>query len=176
MATQQKTAAVLESEFGLTFSKPWGAYWIAMLRLLVGYWFLHAGWTKIVEEGGFSAAGYLEFAAQGTLMEGVVAPFSSGLGLELVNIAIPFGEFAIGLGLLVGLLVRAAAFFGGVLMVFFYTINADWAHGMVNGDLFGLLLFGTLLVFGAGRVLGLDAIVERTELVQNNRWLRYLLG
>jgi thiosulfate dehydrogenase [quinone] large subunit len=37
------------------------------------------------------------------------------------------------------------------------------------------LLFG-LGALGAGRILGLDARLERTSLVQNNRWLRYLLG
>lgn len=176
MATTQYTERLFESDVGFEFSKPWAAYWMAFLRLIVGYWFFHAGYTKIVEEGGFSAAGYLEFAAVGTIMEPVVAPFTSGIALDFVNIMIPWGEFAIGLGLLVGAFVRLAAFFGSLLMVFFYTINAGWGHGMVNGDLFGLLLFGTLIVFGAGRVFGLDAYLEQTRFVQNNKWLRYFLG
>jgi thiosulfate dehydrogenase [quinone] large subunit len=52
---------------------------------------------------------------------------------------IPVGETLIGLGLIVGGLVRLASFFGGVLMVFFYLGNASWSHGFVNGDLMGLL-------------------------------------
>jgi thiosulfate dehydrogenase [quinone] large subunit len=168
MATTQRNTELFGTDVEFAFSRPWGAYWMVLLRLLVGYWFLHAGWTKIVESGGFDASGYLQFAATGTLLESVVAPFTSGVGLEFVNLAVPFGEFAIALGLLVGLLVRTAAFFGGLLMAFFYTINASWSHGLVNGDLFGLLLFVTVAVFGAGRVLGLDAVVERTRLVRNN--------
>jgi thiosulfate dehydrogenase [quinone] large subunit len=61
-------------------------------------------------------------------------------------------------------------------MVFFYLGNASWAHGLVNGDLMGLLLFVTLGVLGAGRVLGLDAYLEDVEFVQQNRALKYLLG
>jgi len=61
-------------------------------------------------------------------------------------------------------------------MFFFYFGNAGWANGFVNGDLFGLLLFVTIIVFGAGRVFGIDAVLERTAPVRNNQWLRYVLG
>jgi thiosulfate dehydrogenase [quinone] large subunit len=61
-------------------------------------------------------------------------------------------------------------------MTFFYLGNADWAHGYVNGDLMGLVLFVTVGVFAAGRIAGVDAYLEQTEFVRNNRVLRYLLG
>jgi thiosulfate dehydrogenase [quinone] large subunit len=38
-----------------------------------------------------------------------------------------------------------------------------------------MLLFG-LGAIGAGRILGLDAAIEETDLVRNNAWLRYILG
>ena len=36
-------------------------YWVVALRLITGYWILHAGWTKFAFVAGepFSAAGYL---------------------------------------------------------------------------------------------------------------------
>jgi len=40
----------------------------------------------------------------------------------------------------------------------------------------GLLLFVTLLVFGAGRYYGIDAVLERLALVENYPRLGYLLG
>ena len=40
----------------------------------------------------------------------------------------------------------------------------------------GLMLFVTVGVFAAGRIMGLDAYLEDTEFVQNNRALRHLLG
>jgi thiosulfate dehydrogenase [quinone] large subunit len=60
-------------------------------------------------------------------------------------------------------------------MVFFYLGNADWTHGLVNGDLFGLVLFVTLATFGAGRILGLDAYIEEMDLGKS-RLAKFLLG
>jgi|GEM_PF-3790796 hypothetical protein len=40
----------------------------------------------------------------------------------------------------------------------------------------GLLLFAIVGVFAAGRVLGVDAVIEETAIVQQRPWLRYLLG
>ncbi|GAB3671092.1 DoxX family protein [Halopiger thermotolerans] len=152
-------------------------YALVLIRLVVGYWFLHAGWTKFAFVAGepFDAAGYLANA------ETPIAPlFEFVVGtpwlLEFTNVMIPVGEFLIGLGLVLGALVRLAAFFGGVLMTLFYLGNADWAHGYVNGDLLGLLMFVLVGVFAAGRLLGVDAYLEETEFVKRRPWLRYLLG
>lgn len=50
-------------------------------------------------------------------------------------------------------------------------------HGFVVNDtmVYMALLFG-LGSWGAGRILGLDSKIEETEIVQNNEWLKYLLG
>jgi thiosulfate dehydrogenase [quinone] large subunit len=60
-------------------------------------------------------------------------------------------------------------------MVFFYLGNAAWSHGLVNGDLLGLLAFVTLGVLGAGRVLGLDAYIEDMD-IGSSRPMKYVLG
>ncbi len=152
-------------------------YWTVALRIVTGYWFLHAGLDKLLAAEPFSAAGYLANAPAASPLSGFFG-WAAGTPwlLEFTNFMIPVGETLIGLGLVVGALVRLAAFFGGVLMVFFYLGNADWAHGYVNGDLMGLMLFVTVGVFAAGRIMGLDAYLEDTEFVKNNRALRYLLG
>jgi thiosulfate dehydrogenase [quinone] large subunit len=62
------------------------------------------------------------------------------------------------------------------MMFFFYFGGEHWRRGLVNGDLFGLLLFLTIIFVGAGRVLGIDAYIETTGVVENRTWLRYLLG
>jgi thiosulfate dehydrogenase [quinone] large subunit len=51
------------------------------------------------------------------------------------------------------------------------------AHGWVVDDhaVYAALLFG-LGAIGAGRIVGLDAYIEDLDVVQNNGWLRYLLG
>jgi len=152
-------------------------YLLLAVRLITGYWFLHAGWTKFAFVAGepFDATGYLANADSPIAwLFGYVA--ETPWLLEFTNVMIPTGEFLIGVGLILGALTRLAAFFGGVLMVLFYLGNADWAHGYVNGDLLGLLLFAIVGVFATGRLLGVDAVLEDTDIVAQRPWLRYLLG
>ncbi|QGN06342.1 DoxX family membrane protein [Halorhabdus sp. CBA1104] len=174
MANTEVDTTLFGTDVSYEIDGRWLAYFTFLLRAVVGYWFFHAGITKIID--GFSAEGYLKFAADYTIMEPIVSPFASGIGLEFANFMIPVGETLIGLGVLVGLLVRLASFFGVFLMLFFVTINNGWGHSIVTSDLMGLLLFVAMIVLGAGRVWGLDAYVEKMAFVQNNPWLRYLLG
>ena len=175
MATSMQTAIDNPLDFDLQGTL--AGYWVAVLRVVTGYWFLHAGLTKFAFISGepFSAQGWLVNASgspiSGFLMWAGQTPWM----LEFTNFMIPIGETLIGLGLVVGALVRLASFFGAFLMVFFYLGNADWAHGLVNGDLMGLMLFVTLGILGAGRVLGLDTILEKTELGKK-RIAKYILG
>lgn len=154
------------------------AYTTVLVRVIVGYWFLHAGWTKFAFVAGepFSAAGYLANADASPIAGLFAWVVQTPWMLEFTNFMIPAGEFLIGLGIILGALTRLAALFGGVLMTLFYLGNADWAHGYVNGDLLGLLLFVIIGVFAAGRFLGVDAILEKTEAVKQRPWLGYLLG
>ena len=165
---------VLGDHVSLNFDGPWAGYWFALVRVLLGYWFLHSGLSKLLF--GFSAAGYLKYDSQGAITQPIMQPFATGAGLAFVNVAIPFGEFFIGLGLVFGVLVRLASFFGGVLMFMFYFTNHAWAHGMAGtSELFALLLFVTLAVFGAGRVWRIDEYLVEIEWVKDNRWAAYLL-
>lgn len=59
-------------------------------------------------------------------------------------------------------------------MALFWVGNAGLGHGLVNSDLMGL--FMTVLVVGAGRYYGLDAISEQFDVVQRHPKLPYLLG
>ncbi|MFB6195352.1 MAG: DoxX family protein [Haloplanus sp.] len=174
MSTTKIDTSVLHDTVTMNLSAPWVAYWFALLRVLVGYWFFHAGITKVLF--GFEAQGYLRFASQGAITEPIMQAFSSGILLTITELAVGWGELLIGLGLMVGALVRLASFFGAFLMVFFYFTNHGWGHGMANGELWGLLMFMTIALMGAGRVWGLDEYLERTRLVKRNAWMRYLLG
>jgi thiosulfate dehydrogenase [quinone] large subunit len=169
---------LLGREVSVTLSGPWTAYWIRFLSLIMGWYFLHAGLDKIVN-WPFDAGWFVGGAAQASILAPIVTPFASGAGLAFVNVAVPVGQTLIGLGLVVGGLTRVAAFFGAVLMTFFYFVNGPggaWAHGMVNGDLLALLLFATVVVFGSGKVFGLDGYLRGMAVVQNHPRLQYLLG
>ncbi|MFB6124356.1 MAG: DoxX family protein [Halanaeroarchaeum sp.] len=172
--THEINTTVFGSDVSLSFSAPWAAYWLAFVRVLVGWMMLHAGLEKLMY--GFSAKGYLLFASKGTVLGPVLQLFGSNPTLlAFTNFMIPVGEFLIGLGVLLGALTRLASYFGAFLMTFFYFTNAGWENGMVNGDLMVLLMFITVAVFGAGRVWGIDQWLEQMDWAQS-RWARLLLG
>ncbi|MFB6199198.1 MAG: DoxX family protein [Halobacteriaceae archaeon] len=172
--TEELQSTVLGRTSSLDLSGKLTGYWVAFLRLLTGWWFLHAGLHKYYTAEPFTAGWFL--SQTGTIVSPVLNAFAGGGTETFVNYMIPLGEVLIGLGLIVGCLTRLAAFFGATLMFFFYFANEDWSHGFVNGDLMGLVLFITVIVFGAGRVWGIDEYLEDTAIVQSNQWLRYVLG
>jgi thiosulfate dehydrogenase [quinone] large subunit len=159
------------------------AWFVLALRLMMGYAFLYSGWDKLTAAELFSATGYLLNAVPeasplyGTFQwMGQTAWFA-----EFLAIAVPWGELLIGLGLIAGLLTRLAAFWGAFMMLMFYFGNWDVAHGFINGDFAYMLVFLSVAAFGAGRILGLDALVEQYEidgeaLVEKYPNLRYVLG
>ena len=154
------------------------AYWLVVLRLIVGWWFLHAGLDKFLA-WPFDASWFVGGAAVQTSLGPVLTLFSDGVLLSFTNVMVPVGQTLIGLGLIVGALTRLAAFFGAFLMVFFYFVNGEtggWAHGVVTGDLLGLLIFAMIATLGAGRVLGVDAYLAKTTVVQNHPRLRHFIG
>ena len=177
MATNVDTS-LLGRDVSFTVSEPWLAYWLVVMRLAVGWWFLHAGLDKFLA-WPFDASWFVGGAAASTTLAPVVTAFSGGAALAFVNVMVPVGQTLIGLGVVVGALTRLASFFGAFLMMFFYFINGEtggWAHGLVTGELLGLLVFAMIATLGAGRVLGIDAILARTALFENHPKLRYFIG
>jgi thiosulfate dehydrogenase [quinone] large subunit len=175
MANTEVNTTLFGTDVSYEIDARWLAYWTLLLRLIVGWWFLHAGLGKLFEAGvQYNAQWFV--TQEGTVVSPIMNLFADGLLYGVVQFMIPVGQTLIGLGLILGCLLRLASFFGAFLMVFFTTANQGWANGMVNGDLFGLLLFIALIILGAGRVWGLDAYLEQTAFVQNNPWLRYILG
>ena len=171
-----QAAKPLSEEFEFELSGPLAGYWLAFLRIVTGWWFFHAGVTKLIEDG--LAYGYGPIYLQG-MGDTSIGPLAVWMGNNLawfVEAMVPLGETLIGLGLLFGVLVRLASFFGVFFMALFWVGNAGFGHGVVNGDLMGMLLFMTLMVFAAGRYFGLDAIIERLSFVERHPKLRYLLG
>jgi len=166
----------LANETDLAPAGAWTAYWVAILRVLTGWWFFHSGVTKLLEDG--LAFGYGPVYLQqmtGTALGPIPVWMGENLAW-LIQPGVPLGETLIGLALMAGVLTRLAAAGGVAFMTLFWVGNADFGHGLVNGDLMGLLLFATMIVLAAGRYYGLDAVIERTRFVDQHPRLRYLLG
>ncbi|MFB6188672.1 MAG: DoxX family protein [Halapricum sp.] len=171
-----QAANPLSNKFEIELSRPLTAYWLLTLRVVVGWWLFHAGLTKLLEDGlSFTYGPIFLKGMHGTALGPIPVWMGNNLAW-LIEPGVPLGETLIGLGLMVGLLVRLAAFFGTMFMTLFWVGNADFAHGLVSSDLLGLMLFVTMIVLATGRYFGLDAIVEKTEFVQNHPRLKYILG
>lgn len=143
----------------------WAAGILTLVRLLLGYQWLTAGWGKITGEKAFDATGYLNGALANPVLdkatgEAVYPTYNAFIenfalpNVKIINIAIPWGEFLVGLGLIVGALTVTAAFFG--LMMNFMFMFA----GTISTNPW-LTLLGFLVVIGganAGR-FGLDRYI-----------------
>lgn len=151
-----------------------------LLRIYLGYNFMIAGWGKITG-GQFDASGFLNNAVQnpvkgpdGSNVFGLYTTFLENVALpnvDIFNILVPWGEFLVGLGLMLGCLTTAAAFFG-VIMNFSFLMAGAISHNPTD------ILIGLLILFAgvnAGK-FGLDYFVlpflRKTmfeESVENNK-------
>lgn len=99
---------------------------LLVLRVWLGWKWMTAGWGKLTD--GFDASGYLKGTlAKATGEKPVVqewwGSFIEGFALPnagFFNFAIPWGEFLVGLGLILGTLTTAAAFFGLMMNFAFF--------------------------------------------------------
>jgi thiosulfate dehydrogenase [quinone] large subunit len=171
---------------------PLTALVLAPLRLFLGITFVYAGIQKLTDPQFFApnTPGYIgrqiiAFAAGSPLR----APL---LGLALPHAVVfgslvAWGELAIGLGTLLGLLLRPAAFFGALLSLIFY-LSASWrVHPYFYGsDIVFLFAWLTLLLAGpvAGAWYSLDtrllawisARISHGSDARFERWARIGLG
>jgi thiosulfate dehydrogenase (quinone) large subunit len=133
-----------------------------VLRIYLGYAWLTAGWGKITG-GGFDASGFLKGAAANPVAgpDGIVyggwVTFLESFAIpnaEIFNVLIPWGEFLVGLGLILGCLTTAAAFFA-VVMNFSFLLSGTVSHNPTD------IIMGVLIMvagYNAG-VYGLDRYV-----------------
>jgi thiosulfate dehydrogenase [quinone] large subunit len=200
MATDRKPAErTLDAElFGrnvtFDYSETWIAYSIVLLRVAMGWIFLQAGldkWTGngidgIQDQpltGGFDAGGYLNNALHPD--NPLQSVFADMAGYSFIDPLVVWGQILIGVALVLGIVVRWSAFWGAVMMFLFWLSHLQGGllaglpleHGWVVDEtiVYTAVLLG-LGAIGAGRILGLDARLEESDVVQNNTWLRYLLG
>ena len=151
---------------------------LVILRVVLGFGFLYAGLEKVLEfkgTGPFSAAGFLAHATAGTIpnMVGhdpatmvhnpthqlwVDLAANTGL-IGIINFLVVFGEIAIGLGLVFGVLTGFAAFFGATMNMAFLLAGSASTNPVLFTAGIGLIL--------AWRVAGFYGI---------DRWLLPMIG
>ncbi|MBV0925630.1 DoxX family membrane protein [Halomicroarcula limicola] len=187
--TRRLDAELFGRETDFEYSEHWIGYAILALRVTMGWVLLQGGLTKLITyldadpANDWTAAGYLASA----IPEGnpFVGMWGAMAGSPMVDLLVMWGLTLTGIGLIVGAFVRWNAFWGAVMMMMFWAASLQGglmaglpiAHGWVVDDhvVYAALLFG-LGAIGAGRILGLDAYLEKLEVVKENAWLRALLG
>ncbi|EMA68768.1 DoxX family protein [Halorubrum aidingense JCM 13560] len=181
-----KTTNEFGGEFGgitlLGKAHSLSALFIVLLRASIGGMILFAGLGKI-SEWPFDAAGYLANVGSASPVSGLYAMMASSPALmEFVNVFVPATQVLIGVALIAGAFVRLAALGGAMQMMLFYL--GGWSGDVLalfDSTLIYAVVFLTVAAFGAGRILGLDAYIEKLEvggqaLTEKFPALRYVLG
>lgn len=176
MSTRQMEADLFGRRTDFQYSETWVGYALLALRLVMGWTLFYAGVTKVLDPS-WSAGGFLRNAIPaGNPFTGMWTTMANDW-LWLIDPLNAWGLTLVGLALLLGAAVRWSAFWGAIMMLFYWAASLPLANGVVIDShvVYAMLLFG-LGAFGAGRILGLDDHLEDTAVVRNNPWLRYLLG
>ncbi len=165
---------------------------LAALRIVLGVGFLYAGLEKVFDFAGtgkpFSAAGFLQFGTAGTLpgsaQDAIVNPThdfwvsvaTNAALVDAINFLVVAGELTIGVALILGFATRFAGVAGALLMGFITVAAWSFAFGPINETVMYLAVALYVAYAEAGLVYGVDAILEKTELVAHRPALHYLLG
>ena len=192
--SRQPAERTLETDIfgrGISFnySETWVGWSIVALRVIMGYTILSSGLEKLADDGwtnpgAWSADFFLRNVVdEANPIRGVFLVFADNTWI--VDPLVMWGQIFVGIGLLFGIFLRLACFAGALQMLLFWA--AAWeggigqglpvAHGYVidSSFVYALVLFG-LGAWGAGRILGIDARLEQTDIVRQNPWMKYLLG
>lgn len=165
----QRPAASSSPQAPRASQAPWApaslaTYMFGPLRLFLGVTFVYAGIQKLTDPQFFapSAPGYIGRQITAFAAGSPIRPLLLNLALPhaaLFGALIAWGELAIGVGALLGLLFRPAAFFGALLSLTFF-LSASWrVHPYFYGsDIVFLFAWLTLLLAGpaAGGWFALD--------------------
>jgi len=187
--TRELDAELFGTETHFEYSEKGIGYAMVAMRLTMGWVLLQGGVTKLVTyldgdpSTNWTAAGFLQNAIPaGNPFADV---FAAMAGIPAIDILVMWGLTLTGLGLMLGAFVRWNAFWGAVMMLTFWAAalkgglaaGLPVAHGFVVDShlVYAALLFG-LGALGAGRIFGLDAVIERLPAVRSRPVLRYILG
>lgn len=146
-----------------------------LLRLSMGWIFIWSGFDKLITD--FSAGGFLVNAASGPLKDLFVRMGESQTALNVVDPLVIWGQILIGFSLILGIFTRFGLLMASIMMFLFYLAQLWPANNPFMDDhIIYIAVFALLGALGAGRILGLDALIEKIEPVHKVPQLQYALG
>lgn len=189
MKTRQLEAEMFGRSVSFNYSEAWVGYSLLSLRLIMGWVFFYAGISKVINPDwtvrsflnfGISQDNFLRSLAGVDVWSVMASGEILDLGVYWYQLLTPLNQLGltlIGLALIFGVLLRFSAFWGGVMMTFYWLASFPLTDAVVIDFhlVYVLLLFG-IGAFGAGRLFGLDAWLEELAIVKENQWLQLFLG
>jgi thiosulfate dehydrogenase [quinone] large subunit len=179
--TAEYQADIFGKEISVEYSSDTVAYALVAMRIVMGWIFLQGGIPKVLDPN-WTAAGFLNNVPEGNPFPEFFASMAGNPTIDFLN---QWGLTLVGIALILGILTRWSAFWGAVMMFFYWLASLEggltdflpieYGYVVDSHIVYIFLLFG-LGAFGAGRVFGLDGWLEDTDFVQNNRWLNYFMG
>lgn len=181
MANRNLKTEIFGKEVDFDYAEHWVGYSLLAMRIGMGWILLQGALTKIFNPS-WTAAGYLSNVPSGN-------PFTAYWGLmagnPLVDQLVIWGLLLTGICLMVGAFTRLSVFSASIMMMLFWASSLEGgilqgfpvAHGwVINSDIVYVILMVAAAEFGAGRILGVDAYLEETDIVKNNSWLKHFLA
>jgi len=155
----------------------WQKFTLLFLRLSLGWVFLYAGLTKVLNPN-WSAAGYLKAAK--TFPE-LYQWFASAENIGWVNFLNKWGLTLVGAALILGIGIRIASWAGAALMLLYYfpvlTFPKIGANSyIVDEHIVYISIFLVLGALGAQSSWGIYSWLKAKGLEQKIPWLAKLLG
>ncbi|KAB8131036.1 DoxX family protein [Gracilibacillus oryzae] len=137
------------------------AGFLAIIRIYLGYQWMTGGWGKITG-GGFDASGFLQGAVEKAsgdhpAVQGWWAAFLENVaipGADIFTFLVMWGEFLVGIALILGIFTNFAALMG-IIMNFAFVLSGTVS---TNGQMILLTAFLLVAGYNAGR-FGLDRFV-----------------
>lgn len=176
MSTRELDTKVFGWDVQFTYSETWIGYSLFSLRVIMGWTFFYAGITKVVNPE-WSVRGFLLYA----IPEGNPLPWLwTTMANDWAWLLTPLNQLGltlVGLALIVGALVRFSAFWGAMMMLFYWIASYPFDNAFLIDYhmVYVFLLFG-LGAFGSGRILGLDNRIEQLDIVEQYPRLKLFLG
>ena len=151
---------------------------ILYFRFVMAWTFLYAASHQVfVPE--FSVIGFLSHTKT---FHGFFAAFTTPTMAPITTFLVEYGHLLIGLSLFFGLMVRASAAAGILLMIVYWFAHMDWPfiensnNFIIDYHLVYAGVLGYLILMRAGHVFGLDAWAQNLRVVREHPGLRPLIA
>lgn len=148
---------------------------LATLRIGIGWVFL---WASIHHYG---STGYVAgFLSSTKTFHFIYGPLSQSALMPVIAFLVEYGHMLIGMSLISGLLVRVSSPFAILIMLTYWTAHLDFPYVqsinnfLIDEHLIYAALLALLFNRRAGHYFGLDAIVARLPIIENNATLRWV--